>query len=80
MIRAETVEIVSIHADTVGRRLKPDAKHLEVDQRGRKTDKARCSTTDREKQIQSSTIDKTPDPLNMTWYGVLTKTYFSEVP
>ena len=52
MTRAEIGEIVGVHADTVGRWLKLDAKKLEVNRGGRKSGDGRHLTSEQEKHIQ----------------------------
>ena len=68
LTRAEIgVELGGVHADTVGRWLKLDSRHLKVNRGGRKEGEARRLSVDQEKQIRSLIVDKTPDQLKMPY-------------
>ena len=60
-------ELGGVHADTVGRWLKLDAKHLKVNRGGRKVGDARRLSADQEQMIRSMIVDKTPDQLKLDY-------------
>lgn len=65
MTRAEIGEIVGVHADTVGRWLKLDAKNLSVNRGGRQVGDCRHLTLAQEKSLRKKIVDKTPDQLKL---------------
>ena len=67
LTRAEIGEIVGVHADTVGRWLKLDARNLKVNRGGRKVGDARLLSEQEEKRIRAKIIDKTPDQLKLRY-------------
>lgn len=67
LTQAEIGEIVGAHANTVGRWLKLNQKHLKVNHGGRKTGEGRRLTAEQETKIQQLIIDKTPDQLKMDY-------------
>ena len=67
LTRAEIGEIVGVHADTVGRWLKLDIRHLKVNRGGRKKGDARLLSTQEEKHIRTKIIDKMPDQLKLEY-------------
>jgi transposase len=67
MTRAEIGELVGVHADTVGRWLKLDAKKLEVNRGGRKAGEGRHLSAAQEKHIQRLIKDKQPDQLKLDY-------------
>ena len=65
MTRAEIGEIVSAHADTVGKWLKLDKQDLALKKRGRKIGEQKYLTDAQESAIKRLIIDKTPDQLKL---------------
>ena len=60
MTQAEIGEIVGVHANTVGKRLKLDSKQLRMKQRSRRSGEKRALSAAQERRIRQLITDKTP--------------------
>ena len=67
MTRAEIVEIVGVHADTVGRWLKLSPRDLKVNRGGRNQGDGRHLTQAQEDRVRKLITDKAPDQLKLDY-------------